>query len=369
MPPAGLEPATRCLEGDAASAVAAPGFPHRGRLRWYSVGEVERATRGAILRQPIQLVPSCARASGRRVVEGRLQSGRIVGYSGGCAAGCGTLVACRWVPELSPRRCCRDCGRGGNGQARSGVLLRRLDGRGARCPRRVVRRRPRAARPRTRAHRGRAGEAFVTEMNAWLAQRNASVEDVHYVITEPCGFEEVVLHLQGETGRVDLPAAILADHKAGGSTSCGSTQAAGRSQAALRTAHPCCHPTRRYGCPMCGRVSARALGRRRRYGRGELRTGRLRSRARGWPVHPHRPRRPARLLRAFVLERRRHSPGALRTRRRLGARARWSTTSCAGTRTDLPPQAGVAVYVRGKSGKLAAARIYDDADPPLGQRA
>ena len=33
--------------------------------------------------------------------------------------------------------------------------------------------------------------------------------------------------------------------------------------------------------------------------------------------------------------------------------------------TDLPPQAGVAVYVRGESGRLAAARIYDDADPPL----
>src|SRR4029450_5822199 len=34
-------------------------------------------------------------------------------------------------------------------------------------------------------------------------------------------------------------------------------------------------------------------------------------------------------------------------------------------RTKLPPQAGVAVYVRGESGKLAAARIYDDVDPPL----
>jgi hypothetical protein len=37
-------------------------------------------------------------------------------------------------------------------------------------------------------------------------------------------------------------------------------------------------------------------------------------------------------------------------------------------KTQLPPQAGVAVYVRCESGKLAAARIYDDADPPLGQR-
>jgi hypothetical protein len=35
-------------------------------------------------------------------------------------------------------------------------------------------------------------------------------------------------------------------------------------------------------------------------------------------------------------------------------------------RTELPPEAGVAVYVRGDSGKLAAARIYDDCDPPLG---
>ncbi len=35
-------------------------------------------------------------------------------------------------------------------------------------------------------------------------------------------------------------------------------------------------------------------------------------------------------------------------------------------RTELPPEAGLAVYVRSASGKLASARIYDDADPPLG---
>jgi hypothetical protein len=34
-------------------------------------------------------------------------------------------------------------------------------------------------------------------------------------------------------------------------------------------------------------------------------------------------------------------------------------------RTELAPEAGVAVYVRGQSGKLAAARIYDDCDPPI----
>lgn len=33
-------------------------------------------------------------------------------------------------------------------------------------------------------------------------------------------------------------------------------------------------------------------------------------------------------------------------------------------RTELSPQPGLAVYVRGKSGKLAAARIYNDVAPP-----
>jgi hypothetical protein len=32
----------------------------------------------------------------------------------------------------------------------------------------------------------------------------------------------------------------------------------------------------------------------------------------------------------------------------------------------MPHQAGVAVYERGRTGRLAAARVYDDVDPPLG---
>ncbi|HWI73994.1 MAG TPA: nuclear transport factor 2 family protein, partial [Baekduia sp.] len=33
-------------------------------------------------------------------------------------------------------------------------------------------------------------------------------------------------------------------------------------------------------------------------------------------------------------------------------------------RTALPPQSGLAVHVRGDGGRLAAARVYDDATPP-----
>jgi hypothetical protein len=33
--------------------------------------------------------------------------------------------------------------------------------------------------------------------------------------------------------------------------------------------------------------------------------------------------------------------------------------------TDMPPQAGIAVYERGRTGRIAEARVYDDVDPPL----
>jgi len=33
---------------------------------------------------------------------------------------------------------------------------------------------------------------------------------------------------------------------------------------------------------------------------------------------------------------------------------------------DLPPQAGLGVYERGPGGLLAAARVYDDVEPPAG---
>jgi hypothetical protein len=32
----------------------------------------------------------------------------------------------------------------------------------------------------------------------------------------------------------------------------------------------------------------------------------------------------------------------------------------------MPPQAGIGVYERGADGLLAAARVYDDIEPPAG---
>ena len=68
---------------------------------------------------------------------------------------------------------------------------------------------------RGRIKGARAFEAFVTETSAWLRQRNVSVEDVERVVAERHGFEELVLHLDSETGRLELPVAIVADKSDG----------------------------------------------------------------------------------------------------------------------------------------------------------
>jgi hypothetical protein len=53
---------------------------------------------------------------------------------------------------------------------------------------------------------------FVADMSSWLAARDATIENVNILLTDPRGVEEVVLHLDGDNGRVALPLAIATDH-------------------------------------------------------------------------------------------------------------------------------------------------------------
>jgi hypothetical protein len=61
-----------------------------------------------------------------------------------------------------------------------------------------------------------AFEAYVSELGAWLTQRNMSYDPVEHVSDGPRGFEEVVLHLDGAGLRVDVPVAIVAERNAAG---------------------------------------------------------------------------------------------------------------------------------------------------------
>ena len=69
---------------------------------------------------------------------------------------------------------------------------------------------------RGRIRGARAFEAYVTDTNEWFRRRNVSVENVEYAVVGRCGFVEVVLHLDGETGRVGLPVAVVSDKQSDG---------------------------------------------------------------------------------------------------------------------------------------------------------
>jgi hypothetical protein len=213
----------------------------------------------------------------------------------------------------------------------------------------------------------RAFEGFVTERSAWLAQRNMSVDDVAHAITKSRGFEEVVLHLDGDTGRVEVPVAIVADHRSDGRLE------------ELRIYHSM--------WPLMGRHAHRppllqsdpelrkpdvVAEYQRALAAGDadaiLATFDSDAYARE-PAGGQYTHRGAAGLHAFYELLFANDGGiplehcALVDDGRACALeynvVRWG-------KTDLLPEAGVAVYVRGGSGKLTAARIYDDVDPPPG---
>jgi hypothetical protein len=166
----------------------------------------------------------------------------------------------------------------------------------------------------------RAFGAFVTEMNAWIARRNIAVENVAHVVTEQRGFEEVVLHLEGETARVELLVAIVADREHDGHIDelriYFSTWALTRRHA---NRPPLLQPDPELRAPDIVSEHQEALA------AGDVdaivaafEPEGYAPRAGGQPVSPHGPRWPALLLPAVVLKRRRYPPGTLRADRRKG---------------------------------------------------
>jgi hypothetical protein len=222
---------------------------------------------------------------------------------------------------------------------------------------------------RGRIRGARAFEAYVTETNAWLRRRNISVEDVEYVVAGRRGFAEVVLHLDGEIGRVELPVAVVSEKQSDGRI------------LELRIYYSSWPLTGRHANrpPLLQpdpelRASDVVAEYQRALSAGDVDAivaafepdGYAREPAGGQHVH----RGPDGLHAFYELLFSNDGGITLEHCTLIGDQpacaleynvVRWG-------RTELPPEAGVAVYVRGQNGKLAAARIYDDVSPPLGSR-
>jgi hypothetical protein len=210
---------------------------------------------------------------------------------------------------------------------------------------------------------------YVAGMKDWLIERNVEVEDVDHLAATGHGFEEVVIHLDAPTGRVDVPVAIAAEREPDGRIDelrvyFSSWPFTGRhlNRPPLLQPDPEVHETDVIA------EYQRALS------AGDLDAIVATFEPDGYVREPagaqylHRGHDALRGFYSYIFS----NGGGLPMEQcsivddgRVCAVeynvVRWGVS-------EVAPEAAMAVYVRGASGKLAAARIYDDVDPPLGPR-
>ena len=208
--------------------------------------------------------------------------------------------------------------------------------------------------------------AFVADQAAWLRERDAVVENVALTRTPTRTVEEVVLHMLADGGgRVDLPVAVVSERNPD------------RTLKAIRVYHSL--------WPLTGRHAVRpqllpedknlhAEGAPGEYQRalaeGDMAgivaifepDGYAREPSGG--AYLHRGVEGLRELYAHMFA----NDGGIPLEHCIitddGVRCAVEYNCVRWGVTDLPPQAGVAVYERGRNGLLAATRIYDDVEPP-----
>ncbi len=213
-----------------------------------------------------------------------------------------------------------------------------------------------------------AFERFIARANAWVRDGNITVEHVDQVVTPFRSVEEVILHVDRADGtRTELPLAVAADRDEQSylrelrvyysSWPTGDTHLV---RTPMFQFDPDCHPSGIVG----EYQQALAAGDVERTVAAFEPGGFVREPSGLSYVHQGADQLRALFTRFFS------NGGGIPLEHCTviddGVACALEYNVVAWGRTELAPQAGIAVYVRGESGKLAAARIYDDVDPPLG---
>jgi hypothetical protein len=214
----------------------------------------------------------------------------------------------------------------------------------------------------------RAFERFVTGMRAWLTEQRVTVEDVDLILGPERGVEETVLKFHSGNGeQVELPMAFASDHADDGRIVEMRLYFSGwplNGRHAVRP--PLLQPDTVLDAPESVSNYQRALA------AGDVDAavaafepgGHLREPA--GSRHTHRGGEELRALFELFFS---NGGGIVREYCSVTDDGRACALEYNVVRwgqTDLPPQAGLVAYVRGQGGKLSAARIYEDTDPPLG---
>jgi SnoaL-like domain len=206
---------------------------------------------------------------------------------------------------------------------------------------------------------------FVSHNLSWLAGLRAHVETVASTCAGGRAVVELLAHLAGDGGELAWPVAVVAESPDDRSvvfrTYCSQWPVDGR----RHVRPPILKPGPAYPGDVVGRYQA-ALG------AGDTDAivstfapdGYFRD-----PIGPHATHRGTAELRSFFT-RRFSAGGGIGLQHCAvtddGVRCALEYNCVRWGSHDLPPQAGLGVYERGPDGLLAAARVYDDVEPPAG---
>lgn len=211
-----------------------------------------------------------------------------------------------------------------------------------------------------------AFERFAAATAAWLAETNAATEQVSWITAPPRTVEEVVLRFEGADGPVELPVAVAAEHDddarlievrlyfstwplTGGH--------------AVR--NPLLQPDPDLQLPDVVAEYQTALG------TGDVEAGVAAFEPDGYVREPsgtayiHRGHDELRGGFEFFFSNGGGIPLEYCAVTDDGRACAFEYNVVVWGQTELPPQAGMAVYVRGDSGRIATARVYDDVASPL----
>jgi hypothetical protein len=207
---------------------------------------------------------------------------------------------------------------------------------------------------------------FAADTRTWLADHHVRVEDINFIITPQGGVEELVLHLEGNGGRIALPYALAADRDEDARII---ELRLYFSSWPLTGTHAIRPPLLQ---PDPGLREPDVVGEyQRALASGDVDAvvaafepdGCMREPAGAAYLHCGLDELRA-LYKSFF-----SNGGGIPLERCAiaddGRSCALEYNVVAWGATELPPQAGIAVYGRGDSGKLAFVRVYDDADPPL----
>lgn len=208
-------------------------------------------------------------------------------------------------------------------------------------------------------------EAFVAETKEWLDRHGAAIEEVEHHKTAAGGFEEVVVHIDSDRGRLPIPHAVVAERIPDGRL------------AELRVyfcPRPLTgrHESRRPLLPADPtlRVAPVLAELRRALAAGDAEAAVAAFEADGYLREPvgERPLHRGRDALRSHYERLFSAGGGIETELcgTVETEAAWALeyNLIRWGRGEVRPQAGLAVLDLGPEGGIAAARIYDDVAPP-----